>query len=75
MATGFLFTNAVQKMACPKCGASSGYPCATPKGRRAKFPHTERIAKYQEAIGIDEFKRSHSVALVRATRIALDEGA
>lgn len=27
---------------CPKCGAPKEYYCISPKGRKAKEPHTER---------------------------------
>ncbi len=38
----WLFTDAVQLVNCPKCGASKGYYCHTPKYAKVWPPHMER---------------------------------
>jgi uncharacterized protein with von Willebrand factor type A (vWA) domain len=40
----FLFTDAVERVGCPKCAAPAGAVCLHPSGRRAPTPHTERTA-------------------------------
>jgi hypothetical protein len=47
--SGWMFTDAVAAMDCPKCGAKFGLNCKTPKGRKAWPPHGERTARLAEA--------------------------
>lgn len=42
--TGFIFSDAVVRVGCPKCGSDAGYHCQTPRGRKAWPPHNPRIA-------------------------------
>lgn len=44
--TGWLFTDTVTQVDCPRCGCSAGYSCQTPKGRKTEFPHTERMLAF-----------------------------
>jgi hypothetical protein len=50
-----MFTAAREKVACPRCGASPGEPCRTPKGRNAKVPHNERCNALVELTGIEPY--------------------
>lgn len=42
--TGWMFSDATRQCKCPKCGSDPGYECETPKGYKAKYPHSERLA-------------------------------
>jgi protein-disulfide isomerase len=42
--TGWIFTDAVRQVSCPKCGSGAGYICETPKGRKAWPPHNDRVS-------------------------------
>lgn len=42
-ATGWVYSDAVRKSKCPKCGSDHGYHCETPKGRKVWPPHAERV--------------------------------
>ena len=48
--TGWLFTDARNFARCPKCAATEGHHCRTPKGVKAKTPHTERTSVYLQEI-------------------------
>lgn len=55
------FTQATREMDCPKCGALAGNHCVTPKGRDTNTPHGQRCKAYRDKIGMDEWKRRHSM--------------
>ena len=38
------FNIATNEYPCPKCGAGRGKSCSTPKGRKSRTPHGERIS-------------------------------
>lgn len=40
---GWVNTDATRLANCPKCGSNAGFHCETPKGLKAKAPHTERV--------------------------------
>lgn len=40
--SGWLNTDAVNLVSCPRCGSKPGENCKSPKGRRAFSPHGER---------------------------------
>ena len=54
-------TQCIAEISCPRCGADVGKDCTTPKRRRIFQPHGERTKAYIEKIGMEEFKRRHSV--------------
>lgn len=39
----WMFTDARERVSCPRCKAEKGQGCATPKGRRTLEPHSERL--------------------------------
>lgn len=39
----FLFTEATQKVDCPRCKERAGSYCRSPKGRKTDYPHGERV--------------------------------
>jgi hypothetical protein len=41
--TGWIFSDAVLQIKCPRCKSTEGYCCERPKGRQAWPPHVERI--------------------------------
>jgi hypothetical protein len=41
--SGWEFTDADNWVGCPKCGQPAGKVCRTPKGRKAIYPHGERV--------------------------------
>jgi len=41
--TGWAFSDAVGRRACPKCGCDAGFHCESPAGRRVWPPHSDRI--------------------------------
>lgn len=43
----WMYTDAVELVACPKCGHVAGEVCRTPKGNRTTYPHDERVAALQ----------------------------
>lgn len=42
--TGWIFTDAVALLSCPKCGSSAGYHCESAKGRKVWPPHSARTS-------------------------------
>jgi hypothetical protein len=42
VATGVIYTDSINLVACPKCGSQPGDYCRTPKGRKTYPPHGER---------------------------------
>jgi hypothetical protein len=41
----WMFTDAKNMVACPKCGQPAGEDCRTPKGRKTWPPHKERTVE------------------------------
>ena len=60
--TGWASTDARITVGCPKCGASLGFYCETPAGRKATENHMERGSAYLKLIGRQEFDKRHSGA-------------
>jgi hypothetical protein len=58
--TGWGFTDARNAVECPRCKAAAGDFCRQPKGRKALYPHPERMNNYITVIGREEFLRRHS---------------
>lgn len=46
--TGWGFTDANNNSPCPKCLSKPGKPCRTPKGRKTKVPHIERLIEFSK---------------------------
>lgn len=46
--SGWEFTDANNNSPCPKCNAKPKAYCRTPKGKKAKTPHIERLIKFKE---------------------------
>lgn len=46
--SGWMFTDAVQMVDCPKCGQDVGFNCRTPGGRKTRTPHGERVVALQQ---------------------------
>lgn len=55
--TGWMFTDAVNQVACPKCGSPPTEKCRTPKGRKAWPPHMERCAAVQKVAPLSTWQR------------------
>ena len=53
----WMFTDATEKVDCPKCKVTAGVYCKTPKGFNAKEPHTERMIALRERddFNIDDY--------------------
>ena len=47
----WMFTRTSSVVDCPRCGATAGNYCQTPKGRKALEPHTERCIELSKAEG------------------------
>lgn len=58
--TGWMFTDAVAQVGCPKCGAVAGQSCCTPKGRKADPPHQERCKALTDKVGIEPYRHNIS---------------
>lgn len=43
MSSGWMFTDAVQRVGCPNCTAKAGEVCRLPAGRKSRYPHRERL--------------------------------
>ena len=41
--TRWLFSDARERVICPRCLAAVGQPCQTPRGRKVDPPHVARI--------------------------------
>lgn len=39
----WMFTDARERVDCPRCEAKMGEACKSPKGRKTREPHTERL--------------------------------
>lgn len=52
-----MFYAATHEAECPKCGALKGSYCAGPSGRKARYPHKERMREFKETPGfnVDRF--------------------
>ena len=48
----WLYTDAKDKVVCPKCGVDKGTCCSTPKGYKLHTPHAERISALHK---LDDF--------------------
>lgn len=48
MSSGWMFTDARQRVGCPRCGQTEGNRCRYPSGGYATYPHNERIAALRE---------------------------
>lgn len=44
----WMFTDARERVACPRCKAEKGEQCRQPKGRPVKYPHPERLKALSE---------------------------
>jgi len=46
--SGWVFTDTTQLCACPRCGSELQKDCHTPKGRKARTPHLERVIEFSK---------------------------
>lgn len=56
--TGWMYTDAVNQVDCPKCKAVATQYCRTPKGRKAWPPHGERVQEVQKKFPASTWTRS-----------------
>lgn len=54
----WMYTDAVQKVACPQCNQPAGSGCRTPSGRKCAEPHGRRVWALQHTPGfnMDDYK-------------------
>lgn len=59
ISSGWLYTDAIHMIDCPKCGQISGSRCRTPMGRINKTPHKERVSALKQLpnFNIDNYTR------------------
>lgn len=44
--TGWILSDANRQIKCSKCGSDPGYLCETPKGKKARYAHDERVSEW-----------------------------
>ena len=49
--TGWIHTDAIAFVPCPRCKARSGRRCYSPSGRPCVYPHKARIDLYVDMFG------------------------
>jgi len=59
--SGWMITNAVNWMSCPRCGALPGVRCLTPKGRVTNC-HGERTSALVKSSKYNDNNYRHSVS-------------
>lgn len=54
--TGWMYTDTVNQVKCPKCGADTENDCVSAKGRKVWPPHQARLSELTAKVGLEPFK-------------------
>lgn len=49
----WMFSDAIQKTGCQRCGAEAGEQCRSPSGRKYETPHSERLWQLSQLSDFD----------------------